>query len=237
LGAFQAVWKKNKGNAIFLALAYPFARSQVRQFEASLEKYNKTFIESNKKLKEMLPKAERESRKMFLTTFIELNTTAIEMNSLLLEENEKSGEAKKRKEALTQNPTTENLLCLWHTMKDVLLLETKIAQLMREKADTQDKVIEYEREMTKFDKKDIEDFSRAILTDLAISAYEQKIMIVGTPIEVLLKSSKILNRIRKALFLSEVLRIGAELREESNSELLNCFAAYEEKTCNETQKS
>lgn len=224
----KRVWKKSRGNAIVFVLLSPFAFFQRRKLETLLRKYNQIFIESNEKLKKTLPKAEKENEKMFMITFIDLNTVAIKMNSLILEENEKISKAKKLKKIFTQNPTTENLLNLWSIMKDILVLEIRIARLQSEKAGIQDKVIEYEKEMTKFDKRDIEDFWRAILTDLMISYYEQKIMIVGTPIEVLLKSNKIMNRVRKTLFLSEVLRENAKLREESQNKLIKWFITYED---------
>lgn len=223
------MWKKNKGNAVAFVLMFPYAIFQPRRPETFVQKYNRIFIESNKKLRKMLPKAEKRSEKMFITSIIELNTIGIEINPLLLDESKKLDEVKKLKSVFFQNSTTENLLSLWTAIKDFMALEMRIAELLSRKADIQDKVIKYDREMTSFDKKDIEDFWRAILADLAISYYEQKAMIVGTPIELLLKSSKIMNRIRKVFLLSEVLRENVRTRKKSQDKLIKWFLAYEGK--------
>jgi hypothetical protein len=226
----KRVWKKSKGNAIALVLLSPFALLKTRKLEESLGKYNEIFIESNKKLKEKLPKAEKESEKMFLTTFIQLNTIATEMNVLILETNRKLVEANKLKGIFTQNPTTKTLLRLWNVIKDIIVSDTQLMKLQREKADIQDKVVEHEREMTKLEKRDIQDFWRAILTDALISYTEQRVIVVGTPVEILLKSGRIVNKIRKAFFVSEALREGANLRKESIDELMNWFISYQEKS-------
>jgi CII-binding regulator of phage lambda lysogenization HflD len=224
----KKMWKKSKGHAVAVVLLTPFVLFQVRKSEKVLRKYEKIFIESNEKLKKMVPKAKKESEKRFLTTFIELNSIAIKMNPLILEEIQRTSEIEKMKKIFTQNPTTENLLGLWNIMKDLLVLNAKLAKLQKEKADIQDKVIEYEREMTKFDKKDIQDFWRAILVDFAFSYIEQRILVVNTPIEILLKSGRIVNKIRKAFFMSGLLRESANLREESIDELMNWLISYQE---------
>ena len=181
----------------------------------------------------MLPKAEKRSGKMFLTSIIDLNTIGIETNPLLLDESKKLDEMKKLKNIFFQDSTTENLLNLWTAIESFMALEMRIAELLSQKADIQDDVIKYDREMTKFDKKDVEDFWRAALTDLAISYYEQKAMIVGTPIELLLKSSKVMNKIREAFLLTEILRESARARKESKNKLTKWFLKYENTSKNE----
>lgn len=225
----KRVWKKSKGNALALVLMSPLVLLKLGKWEESLGKYTEIFVESNKKLKEKLPKAEKESEKKFLTTFIQLNTIAIETNPLIIETNRKLVEANKLKNILTQNPTTETLLRLWNAIKDMIVSDTQLMKLQKEKAEIQDKVVEYEKEMTKLDKRDIQDFWKAILTDALSSYYAQKIILVGTPVEILLKSGRIVNKIRKAFFVSEVLREGANLRKESNDKLMNWFISYQEK--------
>jgi hypothetical protein len=227
--SLERVWKKSKGNAMVLVLLTPFILFQffqARKPEKLLKKYEKIFIESNEKLRKMLPKAEKESEKMFLTTFIELNSIPMKMNPLLLEEFQKTSETKKMRKIFTENPTTENLLGLWSIVKDDLVLNVELAELEREKAYIQDVVVEYERKMTKFDKKGIQDFWRAMLADFAVSYIERRILVVNTPIEILLKSNRIMNKIRKALFVSEVLRESANLREESKDELMTWLISY-----------
>jgi hypothetical protein len=232
----RRVWKKSKGNAVALVLMSPFALFKTRKWEETLSEYTKTFVESNKKLEENLPKAEKESEKMFLTSFIELNTIAIEMNPLLLETTRKLDEANKLKGIFTQNPTTENLLRLWNVIKDMIVSDNQLFKLERKKADTQDRILEYDRKMTKFDRRDIQDFWRAILADLAFSIMEKRALVVNTPIEILLKSGGMMKRIKKALFISEALREGANQREESDGRLMNWFVSYQEKRLSQAER-
>lgn len=226
----RRVWKKNKGNAVAYVFMLPFSLFQVKNTEKFLKKYEEKFIDLNKKLKKILLKAEKESEKMFLKTFIDLNTIAIKMTPLLLEQNRRIEEGEKLRETFLLKPTTENLLRLWNSIEYSLKIVMKIAEFERKKADIQDEVMKYERQMTKFEKRDIEDFWRAILTDLLISYKEQKILLVGTPIEILLKSHKMMNKIREAFLLTDVLRVSAEVTVETQNRLIEWFIAYEEKS-------
>lgn len=228
----KRVWKRSKGTVIAFIFLAPFAMFlrllSVRSREKLFAKFEKVLINSNEMLKKRLTKVKKESEKMFIETFMKLNTIAIEITPLLLEENRRIKEGKKLREIFLQEPTTENLLRLWNFIKQSFELEMRIAELKKKKADIQDQVIEYARKMTKFDKKDIEDLWRAILTDLMISSIEKKFLVVGTPIEILLKSGKIMNRIRGAFLLSQMLRQSAELTEEAQNKLMEWFITYEE---------
>lgn len=195
-------------------------------------KNTEIFKESNRKLEKALPKADTKNEKMFIKTFIELNTIGIEMSTLFFEEIEKNLQAKRLREKLRAEPTTENILNLWKNTIEFSELESNIARMQNQKADIQDKVIAYEKQMTKLDKRDIEDFWRAILTDMAISYEEKKILIIGTPIEILMKSSKIVSTIKKPFWLSDTLRESAKERRESINELVEWFVTYEDKAQN-----
>lgn len=230
----KGVWRRSKGNAVAFVvirgLLSPIILIQRGRPESMLQKYSAVFAQSNKNLKKSLPKARTRNEKMFIKTFMELNAIGIEMNSAVIEEMQKSLEVKALKEKLVTEPTTENIINIWKMTRQLYELEMRIARTKNQKADIQDKVIEYERKMTRFDKRDIEDFWRAILTDLAISYQEQKILIVGTPIEILLKSNKMVNRIRKAFWLSEMLRESAKQSEELQNKVIEWFVTYKDKT-------
>lgn len=192
------------------------------------KKYSQIFADSNIKLEKALGKALNANQKMFLETFMELNTIGIEMNSLLLKEIEKNLETRNMKEKLIIEPTTENILNLWKSTKDLLDLEFRISKIMTEKAEIQDRVIKIETKMNKLDKKDLEDFVKALLIDLATSYEAQRVLLIGSPIELLFKSSKITVRIKKSFYFSDTLRESAKAKVEWSNFFINWFLTYKD---------
>ncbi len=228
------LWKINKGEALAgLLMQGPVTLTVImnrKKIGNIYKKYSEIFADSNIKLEKTLAKAQNANRKMFLETFMDLNKIGIEMNSLLLKEIEKNLEIRNMKEKLIVEPTTENILNLWKSTKDILDLERRISHIMTKKAEIQDRVIKIEAKMNKLDKKDLEDFVKALLIDLATSYEVQRVLLIGSPIELLFKSSKIAVRIKKSFYFSDMLRESAKAKDEWSNFLTNWFLAYKEAT-------
>lgn len=224
----RSVWKKGKGTAIICTFIMPL-RLLPRKQKIGLVQRNRTIFQlSNEGLKKQLPKAKKEIQKIFIETMMELNDIGIEQSTLFLENcrNDEIGERVKKD--FVGKPTKKKLLKYWNFVKHSLDLRIKFARLLRRKADIQDKVVQYDKKMTRFDKRDLEDFKRAIMIDVMMSYLEKKPLFIGTPIEIMLKSGKIMNRIRGLFLLTPVLRTDAELIEEERNQLLKWFRNYEE---------
>jgi hypothetical protein len=224
----RRVWKKGKGTAIICIFLMPLRLLPRKHRIGLIQRSREIFQRSNEELNKQLPRAKKEIQKIFIETAMELNDTGIEQSILLLERCRNVDIGEKITKDFIENPTKETLLKYWNFVKHSRDLEIKFARLLRRKADVQDRIVECDKKMTKLDKRDLEDFQRAIMIDVAMSYVEKKALFIGTPIEIMLKSGKIKNRIRGFFLLTPVLRADAELVEDEQNQLLEWFRNYKE---------
>ena len=228
LRLIRRVWKKSKLTAIVCVFLMPLRMLPRRYIDEFAKVNRETFQRSNEELKKQLPKAKNKTQRLFIEAWIELNELGIEQTRLYLKETQIAEIGKKAKNDFLDKPTRDNLLKYWNSVKQSIDLGLKFSRLHKRKADVQDNVAKFDKRMTKLDKKDLEDFKRAIMVDILVSYLDERILFVNTPIELLLKSGKLSNRIRAFFLLTPVLRASAELVEGEQYRILEWFRTYQE---------
>jgi hypothetical protein len=215
------IWKQGKGTAIAYILLAPIFWIVGRGQENMIPRYQQIFKESNESLKAELYGTKKATRRRFLKTWIELNEVGIEMTGLQLQSIQLIKDLEKNKVSFLQNPTAEKLSEFLASEETMFTFRERFAEILQKKAELQDKAIKYGRELSRFEKRDLEDFARAVLLDIAVSSYEKKALFFQTPIEIMLKSGKIMNRISSFLLLTPMLRAKAKFLKEEQREQIN----------------
>lgn len=217
----KRIWSKSKGTAIAFVFLTPIRLISDKLLERSFKKFEEIFKQNNEQLQKQLSKAKTRNRRIFLETWIELNDVAIEQINLHLEISQLGKDIRRIKQSFLQHSTTEKFNECLDLIEHLFKSREQFMKTLQKKADLQDKAVKYGKELTKFEKRDLEDFVRAILLDTIISSYERKTLFFQTPVEIMLKSNKIVNRIYGFFLLTPALRASAELLKEEQQKIAN----------------
>jgi len=163
----------------------------------------------NDHLRPKLNQCSNESEKKLLSLWVDLNSVAIDMTEPIISHVEAFKKFKAMKNKVAKEKTIESIVNALDSSKDYFPDCQPISQNMRKKAELQRRIIELSMKGKEFDKKELRDFIRAILIDLAYSYEKGDIRLLATPIEIVLNSRKFLKWISSKLFFTSLLEADA----------------------------
>jgi len=174
-----------------------------------LRRSSQNFQKMNDHLRPKLNQCSNESEKKLLSLWVDLNSVAIDMTEPIISHVEAFKKFKAMKNKVAKEKTIESIVNALDSSKDYFPDCQPISQNMRKKAELQRRIIELSMKGKEFDKKELRDFIRAILIDLAYSYEKGDIRLLATPIEIVLNSRKFLKWISSKLFFTSLLEADA----------------------------
>jgi len=213
------IWKVSKGTAVYYLVLSPLGLI-IKSSLSSQAFFRNQFEKSNEALKNKLPKVKNEKQRQLTKMWIELNDLGIKRTDTMFNKDKVFEELNAAIDNFTVKPTLESFKKLLDLMDQFYYLCEECIEVTRRKADKQDEINNYAKSLSKLDRRDLEDFVRATLTDMAVSIHERKATIIATPIEAALKSGKIAGKIEGFLLMTPSLRVAVKLEKSYQQERL-----------------